>query len=322
MESKAPREDEEMSRHYFKPGAHYISLGARWGTSETDSGDAPKRSDTLNTLGDVGTSPATSYVIRGGERGRARMRVISAALRSSTLALLGRAGIAPGMACLDLGCGGGDVTLEMVRLVGPEGKVVGVDMDAEKLRLARQDAEREHLDNVEYRVGDASALDEVERYDVVYARLLLTHLRDPRSMVERMVRSARPGGVVIVEDMDHGAVFSHPACPALERHMDLYDRVTRLRGADPQIGPRLPDLLRQAGLGDVQLQVVQPAFLEGDAKRIHRITLENIAGAVTGAGIATPEELAALGDELDAFARDPRTLIGFPRIFQVWAYRR
>ena len=98
--------------------------------------------------------------------------------------------------------------------------------------------------------------------------------------------------------------------------------MTRLRGADPQIGPRLPELLRQAGLQGLQLHVVQPAFLEGEAKRIHQITLENIAEAVIAAGLASQEELQTLAAELDAFARDPRTAIDFPRTFQLWAYRR
>ena len=158
----------------------------------------------------------TSYVIRGGEQGKARLHVISAALRPSTLSLLGKAGVAAGMVCLDLGCGGGDVTLELARLVGPHGKAVGIDMDGVKLRLAQEDAEREHLANVEFRVGDATTLDAIASYDLVYARLLLTHLREPLAMVQRMVRATRPGGVIVVEDLDHAAIFSHPACPALE----------------------------------------------------------------------------------------------------------
>ncbi len=66
-------------------------------------------------------------------------------------------------------------------------------MDGAKLGLAREDAAREHLANVEFRVGDATALDALAGYDLVYARLLLTHLRDPQAMVERMAR-ARPAG--------------------------------------------------------------------------------------------------------------------------------
>ncbi len=46
------------------------------------------------------------------------------------------------MVCLDLGCGGRDVTFELARLVGPQGKAVGMDMDGVKLRVAREDAER------------------------------------------------------------------------------------------------------------------------------------------------------------------------------------
>ena len=163
------------------------------------------------------------------------------------------------------------------------------------------------------------AMRAVAGYDLVYTRLVLTHLPDPQAMVQRMVRAARPGGVVVVEDLDHGAIFCQPACPALERHVTLYNQVTRLKGADPQIGPRLPNLLWQAGLQDLQVQVVQPAFLEGDAKRIHQISLENIAEAVIAAGLASQAELQALAAELDAFAQNPRTLINFPRIVQVWA---
>ena len=86
------------------------------------------------------------------------------------------------------------MTLEMARLVGPQVKAVGIDMDAEKLCLAEEDAEREHIANVELRVGDAASLDEVASYGLVYTNLLLIHLPEPRLAVERMVRVTRPDG--------------------------------------------------------------------------------------------------------------------------------
>ena len=51
------------------------------------------------------------------------------------------AGLRAGMSCLDVGCGGGDVTLKMAALVGAEGRVVGVDRDQTILHLARREAE-------------------------------------------------------------------------------------------------------------------------------------------------------------------------------------
>lgn len=268
-----------------------------------------------------GVHTATNYVIRGGAEGKARLHLIAEALAPSTGALLDAAGIDEGMTCLDIGCGGGDVALELARCVGPRGRVVGIDMDEAKLALARQDAGQAGLDNVEFQQCDATMLDAEGIYDLVYARFLLTHLRDPQEMARRMARAAKPGGLIVIEDIDHSAVFSYPACPALEQHVTLYNNVARRRGGDPEIGPKLPALLREVGVCDPQVRVVQPTFMEGGAKRIHQITLENIAEAITATGLATAVELAATVAELDAFAQDPYTLIGFPRIFQVWGRR-
>jgi ubiquinone/menaquinone biosynthesis C-methylase UbiE len=263
----------------------------------------------------------TSYVIRGGEEGRARLRVISRTLWPSTLHLLQRAGIKTGMTCLDAGCGSGDVTMELARLVGPAGRVTGIDLDATKIALAQQEAVQVGIQNVKFVTRGVDQLDDAAQYDLVYARLLLTHLRDPADALRRMMKAAKPGGIVAIEDLDHSGIFSYPEFPALTRHIALYNQVVRLRGADPEIGPKLPALLRQVGLHEYEFTHVQPAFDKGEAKHIHQITLENIAPALVAANLSTDADIDALFAELDAFARDPETIVSFPRIFQVWARR-
>jgi hypothetical protein len=69
------------------------------------------------------------------------------------------------------------------------------------------------------------------------------------------------------------------------------------------------------------VSLAQPVFLEGDAKRAHQHTLENIRPALIAAGLATDAELAGLVGELDEFVERPDTVVGFPRVFQVWARR-
>ncbi len=66
---------------------------------------------------------------------------------------------------------------------------------------------------------------------------------------------------------------------------------------------------------------MQPTFLTGENKQIHRITLENIAPALISAEIANADEIHTLAAALDQFARDPETILSFPRVFQVWAKR-
>jgi hypothetical protein len=126
---------------------------------------------------------------------------------------------------------------------------------------------------------------------------------------------------VIVEDMAHAGIFSYPASRALQTHVRLYNQVVRLRGADPEIGPKLPALFSQGGLQIGQVAHVQPAFIEGEAKRIHQITLENIAPALIAAGLATAPEIDDLFAALGDFVQNPETIVSFPRIFQVWARR-
>ena len=118
------------------------------------------------------------------------MSVIARAMWPTTEGLLVAAGLTRGMRCLDLGCGAGDVSLAMARLVGPSGSVNGVDQDDVKVQFAREDADRDRLNNVQFHASNVEQLEDGAEYDLVYARFLLTHLRDPAAVLRRMVRAA------------------------------------------------------------------------------------------------------------------------------------
>src|SRR5262245_9133270 len=135
------------------------------------------------------------YVIAGGKEGKERLKLLSEAMLPTTVQLLQWRGICEGMKCLDVGCGGGFVTLLMANLVGPRGRAVGTDMDGAILALAREDAEAERYENVEFRHVDASICPEEWEYDLVYARFLLTHLSDPEKCLNTMLNACKPGGM-------------------------------------------------------------------------------------------------------------------------------
>ena len=267
---------------------------------------------------------AHRYIIRGGVEGRERLRVLGRAMSATTTALLDRVGIAPGMHCLDAGCGGGDVTRELARRAAP-GHVVGVDFDETKLALAREEAEADEIENVHYRAGDIVDAELAPEHDAIYARFLLTHLTDPAAAVRRFAAGLRPGGVLIVEDIDFRGMFCHPPSMAYDRYVDLYTRTTWARGVDPNIGPRLPALLSAAGLTGVHVNVTQPAAIgvqgiERDIKLVGPMTLEQIADAAIAEHLITRDELDAVLDDLYRFAADPTTLMALPRIVQSWGY--
>jgi SAM-dependent methyltransferase len=261
------------------------------------------------------------YIIQGGIEGRERLRLLSRVMRASTLQLFDRVGLSPGAEILDVGCGGGDVTLELAQITGSQGSVVGTDIDSAKLDLARSEAVSQGIENVEFLCKDVSSHTEKMLFDVTYARFLLTHLVDPARALGAMFQTVRPGGVVILEDIDCQGFFCYPHSDAMWRYVDLYTTAVKKRGGDPNIGPRLPLMLRHAGFERIEMQVAQPAALEGEAKLINPVTLEFIKEAVLSEGLAEEEEIDRVTAELYAFANDPDTVVSCPRVIQTWGYR-
>lgn len=261
------------------------------------------------------------YVIATGRDGRDRLRVLTRVFAETTTQLLDRAGIRPGMACLDVASGGGDVTTDLARRVGPSGRVLGIDLDDVAVTIARQEAREQGLANIEYRTIDVVDMVEQGLFDVVYARFLLSHLPDPRRALTRMVSALRPRGVLVVEDVEFSAHFSFPDCPPFQDYVRLYSEAARARGGDPDIGPRLPALLGDAGVEDIDMRVVQPAGIRGEVKLLSAITMEMIGSSVISAGLASAAEVDRIASALSAVARDGRTVLSTPRIVQTWGRR-
>jgi SAM-dependent methyltransferase len=158
-------------------------------------------------------------------------------------------------------------------------------------------------------------------FDVMYARFLLTHLSDPASAVTAFYRHLRPGGRIGLEDVDFSGYFTYPESKAFRRYHDLYCATVARRGGDPNIGPRLPALLKQGGFEGVGVAVAQPVGTEGEVKLLNPLTMENIASAVLADGLASQLEIDDVVRELYEFANDPNTVAGTPRVVQAWGRR-
>jgi 2-polyprenyl-3-methyl-5-hydroxy-6-metoxy-1,4-benzoquinol methylase len=265
-------------------------------------------------------SVADQYIIRGGREGYERLQLLARDRWPDTSALFERAGLCSGMRCVDLGCGGGEVTLEMARLVAP-GVVTGVDMDEVKLRLARNAADDRGVINVEFRALDVDDWDQPDAYDVVYSRFLLQHLRRPVDLLRRMWSAVRSGGVIIVEDADFDGWFCNPPNEGFEFFLRAYSQVLRHRGGDHTIGRKLRAYFLEAGILPPEMSLVQSLRVTGDTKTLAWSTLDASADAIASEGIASPDELKAALSSLGEFTEDPDTLIGGPRIFQLWSKR-
>lgn len=262
-----------------------------------------------------------TYMFAGGREGKARLDLQSAAHRQQTLDLLRRVGLERGWRCLDVGCGGGQVTADLARLVGPTGWALGIDADEEIVGLAWQQARDEGIENVAFRVGRAEELAETG-FHLAYTRLLLDVVADPAAVLRVMGRAVLPGGVVAAEEPEVSSCFCHPPNAAFRRWIGWFSETMRRRGGDPEIGPRLPALFRAAGLEDIGLQLVHLAWLRGPEKWLPWMTMAAVREAVLAEGVTTASEFDAAREELRVLTEDPHTIVASARTFQVWGYRR
>ena len=261
------------------------------------------------------------YAIQGGKEGKERLDLLARVMLPTTMQLLDRVGLIRGMKCLDVGCGGGHVALLMARMVGPDGRVIGTDTDGETLALARNDAQAANMANVEFQQVDACASFWQEEFDMAYARFLLSHLQTPANCLAPMVAACRSEGTIVIEDTDFSGSFCYPHCAAYERYNELYQEVVQRRAGDPNIGPKLPALLRRAGIQGVELNVIQPAHIQGEGKLMAPITMTRISDALISEGLASKDEVQQILTGLHVAAADSETVMSLPRIFQVWGKR-
>jgi ubiquinone/menaquinone biosynthesis C-methylase UbiE len=264
----------------------------------------------------------SGYSIRGGQAGRERLRLLSRVMGESTRALLRAVNPQLGSAWLDVGCGGGDVSVDLAHRVGPQGRVVGLDIDAVKLAMARAEAAARGLKQIDYRQGDARHGLPAEPFDGLYARFLLSHLPDAPGVLRGFHGQLRPGGWLVLEDIDASGHVAWPPHPAIDCYRRWLVETLRLRGGDANIGQRLAVLLQQAGFDAVQVRVVQPVALQGEAKQLAAATIAAMTESICELGLATQAEVQTAVQTLQNLADDPHTLMGTPRVFQVWGRRR
>ena len=216
-------------------------------TDEPASEHAARASRTYGAAADHYQRPALGFWDRSGAATVSRLR------------------LAPGAAVLDLCCGAGASALPAARAVGPSGSVLGIDIAAPMLELARSRAAEEGLANIEFRPGDATRTGLPDGgFDAVVCVFGVFFAPDMAAFVREMWRLTGPRGVLAVTTWGPG--LWEPASsvfwrcvgevePALYKAFNPWDEITTptlLAGLFSRAG--VPDPAVEAAAGEHRLE--------------------------------------------------------------------
>ncbi|TJZ54415.1 class I SAM-dependent methyltransferase [Streptomyces piniterrae] len=208
----------------------------------------------------------------------------------------------PHMRILDIGCGPGTITADLAALV-PDGEVIGLEHAPAVLEQARTTAADRGIENVRFAVGDVHALDYPDdTFCVVHAHQVLQHVGDPVQALREMRRVTKPGGIVAVRDSDYSAMTWYPESAGMTDWQDLYLRVARSNGGEPDAGRRLHAWARRAGFDRTAVTATASTWCYHTPQErtwwselwADRTVASSYARIAVDGGHATPEDLTRI----------------------------
>jgi len=200
--------------------------------------------------------------------------------------------LGPGMEVLSVGCGPG-VILAAVCDLRRSVRGTGLDISQERLKEAAQ----MNRDNPKVRFvqGDAQALQfPADSFDLVYCRMLMQYLPNKVRAVQEMARVCRPGGTVLLQDLDGQLLWHYPEDAVLQRDLEKVMAGLQQTGFDPFVGRKLFWFASQAGLENIQVQAESYHLIAGEIAPTQRKAWE------LKLDIATPQIARILGSEREA----------------------
>jgi SAM-dependent methyltransferase len=233
--------------------------------------------------GSVMGTAETRYQLGSDAAELERLDLQGRVLAPATRTILEMAGLGQGMRVLDLGSGAGDMAFVAAELVGSTGEIVGVDQSADAVSKAIARAQERGLDNVRFVVGDIHESVSEGRFDAIIG------------LLRTQAALLRPGGLLAPIEFDLYSARSLPSTPLVTQALAWLGEAFTRAHIDPALGPRLWNVLLDAGLRPHGMIGVQPHFApdDPDGAAILAGIVRTALPLIERTGVATELEVGA-----------------------------
>jgi ubiquinone/menaquinone biosynthesis C-methylase UbiE len=263
------------------------------------------------------------YVLGGTQTEQQRLVAQAAEFEVQTRWVLDQINIRSGASAVDIGCGPIGILDLLSERVGATGSVVGLEREERFVAMARAEIAQRGLSNVEVVQGDALSTGlPKSAFDLVHERLVMINVPTREALLKEMISLLRPGGTIILEDIDDISYTCVPLHPSWTILLNAFHTTFHANGANAFIGRELTRYLREAGINNVRVKIHVGAVSPGEYRRTHLLSLlDALHEKVVHSGVLTETQLSEHRAALIDHLKDPDTLLIDKLLVQAWGQK-
>lgn len=259
------------------------------------------------------------YTLMVGEAGSQRLKILNQVRNPHTMSFIRNLGDLSGKRILDLGCGIGVLSCEFAKEVGDSGEVVAADISCEQIKIAKNNAHRLGIENINFVEVGAHEIDKLDgEFDVIYCRFLLAHVANPLQIINKMLNLLKSGGALFLEEpTSYNVTYSDSYASSFEAWKSLALKQHSIFDTDFSIGQKLYTILNDCGLKNINFNLVQPFFKSKEEKDTLWLGLQESIPSYVSNNLATENELLEVVDGLKSFAQDDKFVVASLQYLQI-----
>ncbi|MBI3640285.1 MAG: methyltransferase domain-containing protein [Thaumarchaeota archaeon] len=265
-----------------------------------------------------------NYVLGNTSEEIQRLKIQSSLFEPIAKESLLKAGIRNGMVCADIGCGSGDVTRMIGKIVGKKGQVLGVDINNDYIKYCKDHTKQS---NISFVCDDITKSDDIknETFDMVYSRFMFVHLTDKVKALKSMIRITKKGGTIIIQELDHApdSWLSYPKRQSVDKLRKMYVKLVKKARGDPLAGRKLYKMFVDQHL-HTTVECYSPCLVMGREpyNTLGWRIAQSLKPQIQSLDLMRDKEYNELFKELKEMSMDPHSFVLYSRLFSVIGRRK
>ncbi|UYZ84929.1 class I SAM-dependent methyltransferase [Entomomonas sp. E2T0] len=218
---------------------------------------------------------------------------------------------------LDIGCGHGQMAFWLSKNY-PKCHILGIDSSQEQVDICNELSKQYNTNNVAFKLHNIADNElEEDKFDVVYIRFLLMHVRNWDACLNNILKSCKQGALILIEEPG----FPYECWPKdneyFQRANDLVKQMADIASLNYDCFPKLWQKVQELNVNIKNVQFNMPALVTERQKSFPFISFEQIREPLISAGVTNDQEFTTLISKIRELVKDPNYIMGSWRMMQL-----